>query len=95
MDTLNSIPILQFSAPTETSLVPHESFLSFSSLHPSKYVAIGRLHGWLCWSKAYPFKDKELKIVTYTLETLSKHVTVFALKPYLMKLSIGSYFFFH
>ena len=25
MDTLNSIPILQFSTPTETSLVPHES----------------------------------------------------------------------
>jgi len=25
MDTLNYIPILQFSAPTETSLVPHES----------------------------------------------------------------------
>jgi len=24
MDTLNSIPIIQFSAPTETSLVPHE-----------------------------------------------------------------------
>jgi len=25
MDTLNFVPILQFSTPTETSLVPHES----------------------------------------------------------------------
>ena len=25
MDTLNSIPVLQFSAPTKTSVVPHES----------------------------------------------------------------------
>jgi len=35
-----------------------------------------------------------MKILTYTLETLRKHVTVFALKAYLMKLSIGSYFLF-
>jgi len=36
-----------------------------------------------------------MKILTYTLETLSKHVTVFALKAYLMKLSVGSYFLSH
>jgi len=31
MDTLNSIPIIQFSAPMETSLVPHESSQSIQT----------------------------------------------------------------
>jgi len=72
MDILNSIPILQFSAPIDTSLVPHESSQPIQTcsyrLSPQLITLVQNLS----------FLGEEMKILTYTLESLSKHMTVFA-----------------
>ena len=80
--------IYQFATPSETDLLPWESS---QPIQTSQYRLSSRL---IAMIQNLSFSGKEDKTLTFNIEILSKHVIVFALKAFLIKLYVGSFFLF-
>ena len=88
MENQNSKSIHESAIPLATDLLPWESS---QPIQTSQYRLSSRL---IAMIQNLSFHERKTKTLTFILEILSKHVIVFALKAFLIKLYVGSYFLF-
>jgi len=88
MENQDSKSIYQFATPSETDLLPWESS---QPIQTSQYRLSLRL---IAMIENLSFLGKEDENPWFILEILSKHAIVFAMKAFLIKLYVGSFFCF-
>jgi len=88
MENQDSKSIYQFATLSETDLLPRESS---QPILTSQYRLSSRL---IAMIQNLSFSGKEDENPYLHIEIWSKHVIVFALKAFLIKLYVGSFFLF-